>query len=169
MAAKDDQKKQVVLAKLILLLVITVTVIPLDFILLLTQYSAFAYYGQDVLLSLDSAEYMPLEKVEGNQVEVFVKYMVNNSSIINKQINCVMKVYYPNGTLIKTSTPPDDVIITNSSGILRHATTPSPDGKIENLTAVVQLTDITKSLPISNSVTVPLVLGESTKNIARFQ
>ena len=169
MAAKDDQKKQVVLAKLILLLVITVTVIPLDFILLLTQYPAFAYYGQDVLLSLDSAEYMPLEKVEGNQVEVFVKYMVNNSSIINKQINCVMKVYYPNGTLIKTSTPPDEVIITNSSGILRHATTPSPDSMIENLTTVVQLTDITKSLPISNSVTVPLVLGESTKNIARFQ
>jgi hypothetical protein len=163
------EKKQIVLAKLFLVLVISVAVIPLDFILLLTHYPAFAYYGQDVLLSLDSAEYMPLKKVEGNQVEVFVKYMVNNSSIINNQINCVMKVYYPNGTLIKTSSPPDEVIITNSSGILRHATTPSPDSKIENLTAVVQLTDITKSLPISNSVTVPLVLGESTKNIARFQ
>ena len=81
-----------------------------------------------------------------------------------------MKVYYVlTVTSFKTSTPPDEVIITNSSGILRHATTPSPDGKIENLTAVVQLTDITKSLPISNSVTVPLVLGESTKNVARFK
>jgi hypothetical protein len=164
------EKKQIVLAKLFLVLVISVVVIPLDFVLLiLPYYSALAYSGQDVLLSLDSAEYMPLKKVKGNQVEVFVKYMVNNSSIIDKQINCVMKVYYPNGTLIKTSTPPDEVIMTNSSGILRHATTPSPDSKIENLTAVVQLTDITKSLPISNSVTVPLVLGESTKNIARFQ
>ena len=164
------EKKQVVLAKLFLVLVISVAVIPLDFILLLTHsYPAFAYYGQDVLLSLDSAEYMPLKKVEGNQVEVFVKYTVNNSSIINKQINCVMKVYYPNGTLIKTSSPPDVVIIPNSSGICRHATTLSPESKIENVTAVVQLTDITKSLPISNSVTVQLVLGESTKNIARFQ
>ena len=61
------------------------------------------------------------------------------------------------------------VIIPNSSGIWRHATTLSPESKIENVTAVVQLTDITKSLPISNSVTVQLVLGESTKNIARFQ
>ena len=164
------EKKQKLLAKLFFVLVISVLVIPLDFVLLiLPYYSALAYSGQDVLLSLDSAEYMPLKKVKGNQVEMFVKYMVNNSSIIDKQINCVMKVYYPNGTLIKTSTPPDEVIITNSSGILRHATTPSPDSKIENLTAVVQLTDITKSLPISNSVTVPLVLGESTKNIARFQ
>jgi hypothetical protein len=170
MIPRMTEKKQIVLAKLFFVFVISVVVIPLHFVLLtLPYYSALAYSGQDVLLSLDSAEYMPLKKVKGNQVEVFAKYMVNNSSIIDKQINSVMKVYLPNGTLIKTSTPPDEVIITNSSGILRHATTPSPDGKIENLTAVVQLTDITKSLPISNSVTVPLVLGESTKNIARFQ
>lgn len=167
---KDDRKKQVILSRPFLVLTRISLVIPLGSVLLLSHfYPASGYYGQDVLLSLDYAEYMPLKKVEGNQVEVFVKYTVNNSSIINKQINCVMKVYYPNGTLIKTSSPPDVVIIPNSSGIWRHATTLSPESKIENVTAVVQLTDITKSLPISNSVTVQLVLGESTKNIARFQ
>ena len=164
------EKKQIVFAKLFLVLVISVVVIPLGFVLLvLPYYSALAYSGQDVLLSLDSAEYMPLKKVKGNQVEMFVKYMVNDSSIIDKQINCVMKVYYHNGTLIKTSSPPDEAILINSSGIWRHATTLSPESRIENVAAVVQLTDITKSLPISNSVTVPLVIGESTKNIARFQ
>ncbi|CAN5278466.1 hypothetical protein BH18THE2_BH18THE2_38050 [soil metagenome] len=91
--AKDDRKKQVILSRPFLVLTRISLVLPLGFVLLLSHfYPASGYYGQDVLLSLDSAEYMPLKKVEGNQVEVFVKYMVNNSSIINKQINCVMKV-----------------------------------------------------------------------------
>ena len=102
MIPRMTEKKQIVLAKLFFVFVISVVVIPLHFVLLtLPYYSALAYSGQDVLLSLDSAEYMPLKKVKGNQVEVFAKYMVNNSSIIDKQINSVMKVYLPNGTLIQ--------------------------------------------------------------------
>jgi hypothetical protein len=145
-------------------------VLPLGFILLLSHFHPISgYHGQDVLLSFDSAEFKPLKKAQGNQVEVFVKYIVNNSSIIYQPINCVMKVYYPNGTLIKTSSFPDGVTIANSSGTWRHATTLPPDSKIENITAVVQLTDKTKSLSISNSVAVPLILGESTKDIAKFE
>jgi hypothetical protein len=145
-------------------------VIPLSFVTLLSHFqTASGYYGQEVLLSLDSAKFMPLKKAQGNQVEVFAKYLVNNSSIINQPINCVMKVYYPNGTLIKTSSFPDEVTITNSSGTWRHATTLPPDSKIENITAVVQLTDKTKSISISNSIGVQLILGESTKDIAKFQ
>ena len=145
-------------------------VIPLGFVTLLSHlHPASGYYGQEVLLSLDSAKFMPLKKAQGNQVEVFAKYLVNNSSIINQPINCVMKVYYPNGTLIKTSSFPDEVTITNSSGTWRHATTLPPDSKIENITAVVQLADKTKSLSISNSIGVQLILGESTKDIAKFQ
>jgi hypothetical protein len=164
------EKKQGKLSRPFLDLTRISLVIPLVFILLLSHfYPASGYYGQEVLLSLDSAKFMPLKKVQGNQVEVFVKYMVNNSSIINQPIYCIMKVYHSNGTLIKTSSTPDDVIITNSSGIWRHATTLSPNSKVENITAVVQLTDRTKSLPISNSIAVQLILGESTKDIARFQ
>ena len=106
MIPRMTEKKQIVFAKLFLVLVISVVVIPLGFVLLvLPYYSALAYSGQDVLLSLDSAEYMPLKKVKGNQVEMFVKYMVNDSSIIDKQINCVMKVYYPNSIRIKDLHP----------------------------------------------------------------
>lgn len=145
-------------------------VIPLGFVTLLSHlHPASGYYGQEVLLSLDSAKFMPLKKAQGNQVEVFAKYLVNNSSIINQPINCVMKVYYPNGTLIKTSSFPDEVTIANSSGTWRHVTTLPPDSKIENITAVVQLADKTKSLSISNSIGVQLILGESTKDIAKFQ
>jgi hypothetical protein len=51
------EKKQKLLAKLFFVLVISVLVIPLDFVLLILPfYPALAYSGQDVLLSLDSAE-----------------------------------------------------------------------------------------------------------------
>jgi hypothetical protein len=162
-----NEKKPVILYRPFLVLM---TVIPLGLVLLLSLfYPASGYYGQDVLLSLDSAKFMPLKKAQGNQVEVVAKYLVNNSSIIYQPINCVMKVYYPNGTLIKTSSFPDEVTIANSSGTWRHATTLPPDSKTENITAVVQLTDKTKSISISNSIGVQLILGESTKDIAKFQ
>ena len=48
------------------------------------------------------AEFIPLGE-EGNQVNVFSNYTVNDTSFVNQKINSVMKVYATNGTLIKTS------------------------------------------------------------------
>lgn len=43
---------------------------------LLPPTVVFAYHGQEISISLDSAEFIPLDE-EGNQVNVFANYTVN--------------------------------------------------------------------------------------------
>src|SRR5215204_3854799 len=87
------------------------------------SYNAFAYHGQEVLLALDSAQFIPrLNTTEGSQVKVFVNYTVNDPSIVNQTINAVMNVHTLNGTLVKTSSFPAG-FTANNFGTQQLATT----------------------------------------------
>lgn len=125
------------------------------------SYNAFAYHGQEVLLALDSAQFIPrLNTTEGSQVKVLVNYTVNDPSIVNQTINAVMNVYTLNGTLIKTSSFPAG-FTANNFGTQQLATTikgnPNP---IQNITAVITITNAAKLIPLSNSSTMKLNLGQ---------
>jgi hypothetical protein len=125
------------------------------------SYNAFAYHGQEVLLALDSAQFIPrLNTTEGSQVKVLVNYTVNDPSIVNQTINAVMNVYTSNGTLIKTSSFPAG-FTANNFGTQQLATTikgnPNP---IQNITAVITITNAAKLIPLSNSLTTKLNLGQ---------
>jgi hypothetical protein len=125
------------------------------------SYNAFAYHGQEVLLALDSAQFIPrLNTTEGSQVKVLVNYTVNDPSIVNQTINAVMNVYTLNGTLVKTSSFPAG-FTANNFGTQQLATTikgnPNP---IQNITAVITITNAAKLIPLSNSSTVKLNLGQ---------
>ena len=72
-------------------------------------------------ISLDSAEFTPLDE-EGNRVNVFANYTVDDPSLLNQRINSVMKVYSTNGTLIKTSSSAEGFAV-NQTGSQRHTTT----------------------------------------------
>jgi hypothetical protein len=125
------------------------------------SYNAFAYHGQEVLLALDSAQFIPrLNTTEGSQVKVLVNYTVNDPSIVNQTINAVMNVYTSNGTLVKTSSFPAG-FTANKFGTQQLATTikgnPNP---IQNITAVITITNAAKLIPLSNSSTVKLNLGQ---------
>jgi hypothetical protein len=138
---------------------------------------AFADHGQEVSITLSSAQFVPLTTTgEGNRIQVFVNYTVNDPSIINQTINSVMKVYQVNGTLIKTSSFPNGFIV-NGTGIQRHATTITNNSKLQNVIAVIQFTDLAKIIPISNPVQVKLnltqvsnaaVVEKEENNIAAF-
>jgi hypothetical protein len=122
----------------------------------------FANHEQEVFLALNSAQFVPLTTTgEGNRIQVFVNYTVNDPSIINQTINSVMKVYQVNGTLIKTSSSPNGFIVNSTAGIQRHATTLS-NSTIQNVIVIVQFTDIAKTVPISNSVRAELDLEKQT-------
>src|SRR6187200_1859295 len=88
---------------------------------LLTLPIALAYHEQEISIYLDHAEFIPLGE-EGNQVNVFANYTVNDPSLLNQKINSVMKVYAINGTLIKTSSSAEGFIV-NQTGSQRHVTT----------------------------------------------
>ena len=118
----------------------------------------FADHGQEVSIMLGSAQFIPLTSGEGNQVNVFINYTVNDPSIINSPINSVMKVYWPNRTLFKTSSSPEG-FIANETGTQRHATTIT-NSKLVGPTAVVQFTNLAKTVPISNPVQVRLNLNQ---------
>jgi hypothetical protein len=117
-----------------------------------------AYHeGQEISISLDSAEFNPLGEV-GNQVNVFSNYTVNDPSFINQKINSVMKVYATNGTLIKTSSSAEGFIV-DQTGSQSHASTIT-NSTLQNVIAVVQYTDLAKTLPLSNPLQTNLTLSE---------
>src|ERR671919_2945491 len=123
------------------------------------SYNAFAYHGQEVLIALDSAQFIPrLNTTEGSQVKVLVNYTVNDPSIVNQTINAVMNVYTLNGTLVKTSSFPAGFTATNF-GTQQLATT-IKGNTIQNITAVTTITNAAKLIPLSNSLTTKLNLGQ---------
>ena len=101
---------------------------------LLTSTVVFANHIQEISISLDSAEFIPLGEV-GNQVNVFSNYTVNDPSFINQKINSVMKVYATNGTLIKASSSAEGFVV-NQTGSQSHATTIT-NNTPQNVIAVV--------------------------------
>jgi hypothetical protein len=119
----------------------------------------FADHGQEVSITLDSGQFIPLTTGEGNQVSAFLNYRVNDPSIVNQRINSIMKIYWPNQTLFKTSSSPEGFIV-NETGSQRHATTIT-NSKLINPIAVLQFADLTKKMPISNSLQILLALNQS--------
>ena len=119
---------------------------------------SYAAYAQEISISLDSAMFVPLTG-GGNQVNVFVDYVVNDPSINNQMINSVMKVYTPERTLIKTSSSAEG-FVANQTGLQRHATTIT-NSTLQDVTAVVQFTDLAKTIPISNPLAVDLALNQT--------
>ena len=69
-----------------------------------------------------------------------------------------MKVYATNGTLIKTSSSADGFIV-NQTGSQSHVTTIT-NSTLQNVIAVVQYTDLAKTLPLSNPLQVDLNLTQ---------
>ena len=96
------------------------------------------------------------------QIKVIVNYTAASMPIPNKIINAVMKVYAPNGTLIKSSSFPNGFVVKHS-GIAQLATM-IKDNRIQQLTAVVQFMTKDKLQPLSNSVMVKLVFGQKMVN-----
>jgi hypothetical protein len=75
-----------------------------------------------------------------------------------------MKIYAPNRTAIK-STSFSNGFVANSSGMQEIKTTIT-DNQARNLTAVLQFTDETKMVPISNPVHIRLNLTKPFTSIS---
>ena len=56
----------------------------LSVLFLLTPTVVVAYHGQEISISLDHAEFIPLGE-EGNQVNVFSNYTVNDPSLLTRK------------------------------------------------------------------------------------
>ena len=128
-----------------------------------TTVSAKVY---EINLKVGYAHFVSMPTSTNNkerQIKVIVNYTAAASTpTINKTINAVMKVYAPNGTLIKTSSFPNGLVLKHS-GTAQLATT-IKDNRIQQLTVVVQFMTKDKLQPLSNSVMVKLVFGQKIVN-----
>jgi hypothetical protein len=128
-----------------------------------TTVSAKVY---EINLKVGYAHFISMPTSTNNkerQIKVIVNYTAAASTpTINKTINAVMKVYAPNGSLIKTSSFSNGFIVKHS-GTAQLATT-IKDNRIQQLTAVVQFMTKDKLQPLSNSVMVKLVFGQKMGN-----
>src|SRR5680860_465786 len=130
-------------------------------------------YGiiQTFPMEIDYAHFIsPLN--QDNQIKVLLKSLttsdaagLNNNKtsddaagLNNKTINAVMKVYSINGTLLKTSSYPQGFNYNNTESI--KLATNIADKSIETVTAVIQLTNLEKTHPLSDPLTIKLALGQ---------
>ena len=126
--------------------------------------AAFADHGREVLIELNSGTFMPLTSAEGNQVKVGVNFTTLDSTLIGSTINAVMKVYAPNTTAIKSTSFPNG-FIANSTGTEEIKTTIT-NSSLQNVTAVVQFTDASKTIPLSNPIQIGLNLTQGAASMA---
>ncbi|MGZ8890547.1 MAG: hypothetical protein ACXW0J_04000 [Nitrososphaeraceae archaeon] len=118
-------------------------------------------YGiiQTFPMEIDYAHFIsPLN--QDNQIKVLLKSLTTSDAagLNNKTINAVMKVYSINGTLLKTSSYPQGFNYNNTESI--KLATNMADKSIETVTAVIQLTNLEKTQPLSDPLTIKLALGQ---------
>ena len=113
--------------------------------------SAFADHGQEISLSLNDSSFAPSPE-GGNQVKVIVNYATQDPMVVDDLVKGVMKVYTPNGTLIKTSSSPTPFPI-STTGQLQMATTLTED-TVENITAKIVFTNPIRTEIVSNELPV---------------
>jgi len=109
---------------------------------------------------VSNSSFVPLTNTDANQVRVGVEYTIEDETIQNEMINAVMKVYAPNGSLIRTTSIPNGFTAQGDGGVEVLRTT-FLDKSIQSILANITFTDLTKRVPVSNVLTVNLDLEEA--------
>ena len=123
------------------------------------------FYGiiQKFPVEIDYAHFISSVN-QDNQVKVFLKSLTTSDTTglnnNNQSMNAVMKVYSTNGTLLKTTSFPSGFNYNGSESV--KLATNIADKSIETVTAVIQLTNLEKTQPLSDPITIKLGLGQVT-------
>jgi hypothetical protein len=126
---------------------------------------AFAYHGKEISQKLNYAHFLPLgsgnnnQSSQLNQVKVIVNYTVMDPSVMNQNMNTVMHVYAPNGTLIKNSSFPHGLII-NATTRQSQLATSITDSRVKDVKAFVFFTNAERNQNFSSPLSVNLTLGQ---------
>lgn len=127
---------------------------------------------QQGTISIVQATALPLVNAEGNQVKVIINYSMGNEAFLGQRINAVMGIYdRVNGTLIKLSSFPNGFVLNNTEGTIQMASTLT-EPRIQNISAIVTLTNEEKTEKYSNDIRsdlnlraiLPTSLPEATLN-----
>lgn len=126
---------------------------------------SFAQNSERISISVSNSSFVPLTNTDANQVRVGVEYTIEDESIENEMINAVMKVYAPNGSLIRTTSIPSGFTAQGDGGVEVLKTT-FLDKSMQSILANITFTELTKKVPVSNAITVNLDLEEPPASTA---
>ena len=122
-------------------------------ILFAVQVSVYGYTGKEITLKLGNAEFVPQNETADYQISINVNYSVSDPTLVGKEINAVMKVHSPDGSVIKTTSFPLG-FTANSTGVAELLTN-IPKSAAQNITTETLFTDLNKTNVLSNTVQTP--------------
>lgn len=130
------------------------------FVILTSIQESFSEKTGSIDISVVNSSFIPLTNADANQVKVNVEYTLEDEKMENQLINAVMEVYASNGTLIRTSTASGFTL--QSDGGEQVLRTTLHDKSLESVSIEIVFTDLTKKIPLSNTITDDLKLEEGS-------
>jgi len=149
------------LSKAYLFLIVIGSAFSILFVLT-TEQQTFAEKTGSSDISLVNASFVPLSTSDANQIKVNVEYTLENEKMKNQLVNVIMEVYASNGTLIRTTSIGGGFALQSDGGeqLLR---TSINDKSVNNVSIKIVLTDLSKKIPLSNTITKHLKLEEALR------
>ena len=114
---------------------------------------SFSQKDESIHISVVNSSFVPLTNTDANQVKVNVEYTLEDEKIQNQIVNAVMEVYVSNGTLIRTSTSTASGFTLQNEGGEQVLRTTLHDKSLQSVSIKIVFTDLTKKIPLSNSIT----------------
>ena len=128
---------------------------------------SWANHGQEISIVKNSVDLVSVHsKADATKIDVYLNYTVKDARIKGQTINSVMKIYDQNGSLLKTSSSQYGFKV-NETGTHHHLTTIT-NNTMPTAKAVVQFTDLSKTLPLSNPVEIILDFNTARQEISAF-
>ncbi|HET8847536.1 MAG TPA: hypothetical protein VFM20_02000 [Nitrososphaeraceae archaeon] len=143
---------------------ITLAIVFSVFIMLISVTESFSQKDDSIDISVVNSSFIQLSKTDANQVKVNLEYTLEKEKLQNQLVNAVMEVYAPNGTLIRTTSTASGFTLQRDGGeqLLK---TSLQDKSLQTVSIKIMLTDLSKKIPLSNTITDELKLeDDSTTN-----
>ena len=143
---------------------ITLAIVFSVFIMLISVTESFSQKDDSIDISVVNSSFIQLSKTDANQVKVNLEYTLEKEKLQNQLVNAVMEVYAPNGTLIRTTSTASGFTLQRDGGeqLLK---TSLQDKSLQTVSIKLMLTDLSKKIPLSNTITDELKLeDDSTTN-----
>lgn len=126
-------------------------------LMLISMQQSFSEKTGSTDISLVNASFVPLSNTDANQIKASVEYTLEKEKMQNQLVNLVMEVYASNGSLIRTTSIGGGFTLQSNGGehLLR---TSINDKTLEDVSIKILLTDLSKKIPLSNTITKHLKL-----------
>lgn len=108
------------------------------------------YTGNEIVLKLGNAQFVPITGTTNYQIKVNVNYSLSDPTLTSQKINAVMKVLSQDGTVLKTTSFPSGfgANMTGTAELLTNI----PKILARNITTEIVFTDLNKTNILSNTI-----------------